>query len=101
MSKRDISPILQVLRNFLLGRKHNTALRFQQDVVTRSPNPPALPEGPHHILSANYYYARDARREMVPPQVVAGREVPKIAAPAEGQPKKISSRTPGATYAWD
>lgn len=102
MSKRDVSPILQAIRNFLLGRKHITALRFQQDISPRTMPPPELPEGPHHKLSANYYYARDARREVEPPLVIAGPEaVPSLAAPAKDTPKQITATTPGPSYAWD
>lgn len=93
---RDVSPILQMFRNFLLGRKFTQNLRFPQDCASRSPPLPELPDGPAHKLSANYYYSRDARREVTPPEIVA-----------TGQ-KQISSEkqctkavTPGKTYLWD
>lgn len=105
MSKiRDISPGLQVLRNFLLGRQHKMALRFEKDLAPRTADPPNLPEGPAHILSANYYYARDARREVHPPKVLTG---PAVAGSItagetkEAAPVVKKGKTPGVVYLWD
>ncbi|XP_019873299.1 NADH dehydrogenase [ubiquinone] 1 alpha subcomplex subunit 7 [Aethina tumida] len=94
----DVNPFLQLVRNFLLGRKHTLALRFQDTIATRSPPPPVLPDGPSHRLNANYYYTRDARREVQPPEVLAPK--PKeIEAGAEGQ--SIKRITPGNVWKWD
>lgn len=94
---RDVSPFLQVIRNFLLGRKHTQALRFPQDVSTRSPPPPNIPGGPAHKLSANYYYARDARREVAPPEVIAtgAKQV------TAGESSAVKRVTPGNVFLWD
>lgn len=93
----DVNPFLQAVRNFLLGRKHTLALRFQDTLATRSPPPPVLPDGPAHKLNDNYYYTRDARREVLPPEVIA--PSPKqIEGSGETTLKRI---TPGKVYNWD
>lgn len=99
---RDVSPIIQIIRNFLLGREHTTALRFSKDMASRSPPLPVLPDGPSHKLSNNYYYARDARREVAPPIVVAGSGAPKkqLADPAAVVPHE-KLKTPGRVFLWD
>ncbi|KAJ8965849.1 hypothetical protein NQ317_000476 [Molorchus minor] len=93
----DVNPFLQTVREFLLGRKHTLAVRFQDLVSTRSPPPPVLPDGPCHKLSANYYFKRDARREVSPPEVIA--PAPKQ---IEGDVVQSVKRiTPGPIYHWD
>lgn len=63
--------MLQRVREFLLGRKLKIALRFQDGLAER-PGPEAnLPEGPAHKVAFNYYYARDARREVTFPTMLA------------------------------
>ncbi|KAF5289299.1 hypothetical protein FQA39_LY15137 [Lamprigera yunnana] len=72
VNMRDVSPMLQKLRDILSGRTHISPLRFPHEVASRSPQHPNLPEGPHHTLNNNYYFARDARREVEPPPVISG-----------------------------
>ncbi|XP_023232700.1 NADH dehydrogenase [ubiquinone] 1 alpha subcomplex subunit 7-like isoform X1 [Centruroides sculpturatus] len=98
---RDVSPILQMLRNFLLGRSMKNALRFQDYVATRSPPMPNLPEGPSHKLSSNYYYTRDGRRESRPPLELTPTNMKSIASEKSvtGKPKPLSI-TPGKGYVW-
>lgn len=95
---RDISPFLQMFRNFLLGRKHTLAVRFQKDLATRSPPPPELPDGPAHKLSDNYYCLRDVRREVEPPELLVdgGRKL--LASEAEPKKDGLLRRKP---YMWD
>ncbi|RZC37083.1 CI-B14 5a domain containing protein [Asbolus verrucosus] len=98
---RDISPFLQKIRNFLLGRSHTLAVRFQDNLATRSPPLPDLPDGPSHRLSANYYCGRDARREVIPPEQVF--PAAKMIESGETSPpsKPVKSRTPGKLFLWD
>lgn len=94
----DVNPFLQAIRQFLLGRKHTPALRFPLALATRSPPPPALPDGPNSKLSANHYYTRDARREVAPPVVVAPAPKQLIEGGSKAEVKRI---TPGKVWKWD
>ncbi len=68
---RDISPWLQRFRQFLCGREVTLPVRFSKDVYTRDPPEANLPPGASHLPSANYYFTRDARREVQFPKVLA------------------------------
>lgn len=96
---RDVAPVIQRFRDFLLGRKHTVNLRFEPQMASRSPPLPALPEGPAHRLNDNYYCKRDARREVRPPTLLAGSEQAQIAASGEAGTGKL--RRPGTVYQWD
>ena len=97
---RDVSPLVQILRNILLGRKHTKALRFSPEMSTRSPPPPVLPDGPSHKLFNNYYSNRDARREVAPPLVISGQlQIDEGSKQMQSPKRKFS--TPGNVHAWD
>ncbi|KAM8707938.1 hypothetical protein ACLKA7_014979 [Drosophila subpalustris] len=64
---RDISPFLQFLRDFLLGRKHVTSHRYADTMSPRSLPAPTPPEPSMNRLSGNPYYQRDARSQVKPP----------------------------------
>ncbi|XP_058061691.1 NADH dehydrogenase [ubiquinone] 1 alpha subcomplex subunit 7-like [Anopheles bellator] len=93
--RRDIGPLLQELRNFLLGRKHTNALRFEDGIAARTQPPPNLPDGPAHKLAANHYVLRDARREVAPPVDVTTQKL----LTEKGSSTKLP--TPGKSYGWD
>ncbi|KAM3963894.1 NADH dehydrogenase [ubiquinone] 1 alpha subcomplex subunit 7 [Aphomia sociella] len=99
---RDISPVLQALRDFLLGRKHNLAVRFEQFLAARTQPPPQIPDGATHKHAHNYYYTRDARREVAPPIDVTKQflEAPSSDKGAPKAPTNVRP-TPGNVYLWD
>lgn len=100
-SKRDVSPILQYLRNFLLKRKNVNLLRFRDEISARTQPPPNLPNGPHQKLADNYYYTRDARRLVSQTQVLfENGDVPKLEAETV-KALPIVERVPGKTHNWD
>ncbi|CRK99482.1 CLUMA_CG012801, isoform A [Clunio marinus] len=92
---RDISPFLRSVRNFLLGRKHTNALRFEDDIAARTQPPPTLPDGPSHRFSANYYLSRDPRREVTNPNVISAQKL------IPDGVKRTKLPTPGTIYKWD
>ncbi|KAJ8711348.1 hypothetical protein PYW07_008590 [Mythimna separata] len=98
---RDISPIMQKFRDFLLGRKHTNALRFEPLLADRTQPPPQIPDGSSHKHAQNYYFTRDGRREVAPPMDLTK----KLIAPADdkGAPKAAANvrPTPGPVYQWD
>lgn len=100
---REVGPLVAKIREFFLGRKHKNNLRFQ-DVLSPRPGPEAaLPDGPSHKLAFNYYYTRDARREVAPPNLLmdSTKKVEAIEAGAGGE-KPVApvkkSKTPGRVY---
>lgn len=98
-SFRDISPILQRWRNFLLGRQHTKALRFSPEVATRTPPLPNLPDGPSHRLFNNNYCSRDGRREVAPPEIISKHS--QIGSSSGGEVSVKKGVTPGPTHLWD
>lgn len=72
VAPRDTIEIIQKIRNILLGsRGGQNYLRFEGLIAARTQPQPNLPDGPHAKLSANYYYARDARRQLEQPILIA------------------------------
>ncbi|XP_078487933.1 uncharacterized protein LOC100176555 isoform X1 [Ciona intestinalis] len=69
MSKQ--TPIISMLTKYLGVRRNKMWLRYKEDMSPRTIPKPNLPPGSNSKLSGNYYYTRDARREMAPPVVLA------------------------------
>uniref|UniRef100_A0A1A9W2A1 NADH dehydrogenase [ubiquinone] 1 alpha subcomplex subunit 7 n=1 Tax=Glossina brevipalpis TaxID=37001 RepID=A0A1A9W2A1_9MUSC len=99
-ARRDIAPFLQRLRAFLLGREHTLALRFEDGLADRTQPPPDVPGGPAHILSANYYCARDPRRDVEPPIDLVQQKL-LSAGKDGGKTGGAKLPTPGPMYSWD
>ncbi|KAG6464178.1 NADH dehydrogenase [ubiquinone] 1 alpha subcomplex subunit 7 [Manduca sexta] len=98
---RDISPFLQAFRDFLLGRKHTNALRSELGLSARTQPPPQIPDGVTHKHAHNYYYTRDARREVAPPIDLTKKLLSESS--DKGAPKAARNviPTPGQVYQWD
>ncbi|XP_014256287.1 NADH dehydrogenase [ubiquinone] 1 alpha subcomplex subunit 7-like [Cimex lectularius] len=100
---RKVTPLVDMFRNFLLGRKHTNPLRYGDYYAPRTQPPPVLPEGPAHKLSDNYYCARDVRREVVPPLTLSDGPSIKQIAGSSGGSKEVGQvlKTPGQPWQWD
>ncbi|CAG0918212.1 unnamed protein product [Notodromas monacha] len=92
VAERNLTPLMQMLRDRLLGRKYVQALRFKPKLAPRSIPEPNLPGGVSHKLSSNYYYTRDARREVKAPLVIAD-NVSTVAAIGAGDAQNASKTT--------
>ncbi|XP_044753016.1 NADH dehydrogenase [ubiquinone] 1 alpha subcomplex subunit 7-like [Coccinella septempunctata] len=97
---REVSPLLKKVREFLLGRPHTLALRFDPDVATRNPPQPDIPDGPSHRLDNNYYCTRDGRSLVQPPEVVAtNTDIKLLESGKTGV--QVRNRLPGNVWQWD
>ncbi|CAF0934492.1 unnamed protein product [Rotaria sordida] len=68
--KRDINKWLAMIRQFLMLRDFTHNQRHEFEWSKRTQPQPFLPTGFAHKLNKNYYFDRDARRQVGPPQVV-------------------------------
>ncbi|XP_076441259.1 NADH dehydrogenase [ubiquinone] 1 alpha subcomplex subunit 7-like [Babylonia areolata] len=99
---RNVTPLVQALRNALLGRKYKNHLRFEGLMVPRTQPSPNLPEGVSHKLSVNSYCERDGRRELQPPDTVYAWTKTLLASGEEGQvPARKKPVTPGFVFNWE
>ncbi|XP_008558354.1 NADH dehydrogenase [ubiquinone] 1 alpha subcomplex subunit 7-like [Microplitis demolitor] len=93
---RDVGPAIQLLRRIIRGRKFFPHLRFADELASRTQPPPNIPGGPFHKTSKVYYYSRDARRLVEPPEVIAsGKLIASGSNVATQAPKPV---TPNKVY---
>ncbi|CAG9790925.1 unnamed protein product [Diatraea saccharalis] len=108
---RDVSLLLQIFRDFLLGRKHTLHPRFPLKVASRSIPQPDIPRSPDIKYSNQYYYARNAFDSVKPPVVAPIAEGPAAGGDPTVKPKVSGVRPdsvclpglpiPGTPWAWD
>jgi len=68
--KRDVNTILARIREFLILRGFTPNQRHEFEWSRRTLPQPLLPGGFAHKLNKNYYFERDARRQVGQPQVL-------------------------------
>lgn len=66
---RDVSTVLQRIRELLLGRKHTLHLRFPKAIAPRTIPPVDLSRNLDSKYSEQYYYTRSAMDSVKPPVV--------------------------------
>ncbi|KAM3965498.1 LOW QUALITY PROTEIN: uncharacterized protein ACR2FA_000343 [Aphomia sociella] len=108
---RDVSLGLQILREFLLGRKHNLRGRFPPKVSTRTIPQPDIPRGPDDRYSNQYYFKRNVYDSVKPPKVAPVAEGPPLDQDPTKKTKAGGAKTdtvffsylpsPGTAWWWD
>lgn len=86
--KRDVNKWIARIRQFFMLRDFDGNQRHEFEWSKRTQPQPLLPAGFAHKLSKNYYFDRDARRQVSQPQLVfsstaATPFLPEGAAPAQ------------------
>ncbi|KAH8406069.1 hypothetical protein KR215_004565 [Drosophila sulfurigaster] len=96
---RDVSPFFQLLRDFLLGRKHVTSHRHADTLSPRT-LPPYKPfDESQSRLSNEPYYARDARCLVRPPIDLVEQKKRQEAAKAAAEAAKAAKEAADAAKA--
>ncbi|XP_046330215.2 NADH dehydrogenase [ubiquinone] 1 alpha subcomplex subunit 7-like [Haliotis rufescens] len=102
---RNVTPLVARIRDLFLQRKYNNSLRFEGvNSSKRTQPPPDVPDGPSHKLSANYYFTRDGRNEMMPPKKVYDANQQLLTEGSSGEKAVSSGKAPvraGFGYDWD
>jgi len=81
---RDVSPLVKMVRSFLLGRNSGPSVRFSQCMSPRTQPQPNIPTGMPRCPGVPYC-ERDAPRLMEPPAIIG----------APGKAGWRGRRTPG------
>ncbi|KAL0130849.1 hypothetical protein PUN28_002453 [Cardiocondyla obscurior] len=97
VERRNVTPLIQFIRDVCRGRKVVMAHRWTDCQAKRTQPPPKIPGGPYDKTSQIYYYPRDARREVQPPLLIS-----KLSKQIEAKESVADKNyiTPGKTYNW-
>ncbi|CAF1014445.1 unnamed protein product [Rotaria sp. Silwood1] len=95
--KRDINKWLAPIRQFLMLRVFTPNQRHEFEWSKRTQSPPLLPTGFAHKLSKNYYFERDARRQVGPPQVLFSNAADQQLLTSAAQPQLTAGMATQAT----
>jgi len=98
---RNVTPIIAWVRDTLSGRKLKSMHRYEGEIAPRTQVDPHLPVGPSHVVSNNWYYARDGRRiGEAPSDVYHQKALPSGEQSATPAPAKVTVPKPGFGYDW-
>ena len=102
-NRREVFPLLRIMRDYLLGRTVKQYLRFADDMSPRPGPPPILPENSFLTISANQYHKRDVRRQIAPPIDLTKDQkliAESSADTAKPPPVKYGAPLPGRRFEW-
>ncbi|ESO87619.1 hypothetical protein LOTGIDRAFT_235069 [Lottia gigantea] len=102
--RREATKIIQLIRKVLQPHKEpNNPLRFADyGIAERTQPPPDLPDGPAHKLSDNYYFTRDARRDVLPPtEIFNGAQRRLTSGESALESGNVKTVRPGHTFNWE
>nr|XP_014292237.1 uncharacterized protein LOC106691090 isoform X2 [Halyomorpha halys] len=93
--ERSILSLIGPFRDFLLGRRHRTALRFPETTSPRTQPPPKVPPASNDKLADNSYSERDTKVSKEAKEIYSATNSIK-SKEAPQKPKNIP--TPGNVY---
>ena len=102
-ARREVHPVIRLFRDYLLGRKYKTNLRFADEMSPRPGPQPILPEEAFLTISSNQYHKRDVRRRLAPPLSLSSEQklLPQTEAPsAQTAPSISGAPVPGKAFKW-